>query len=239
MKLDRIEARRVSKIFDRQRAVYDVDLTVRSGEVLALLGPNGAGKTTLLGLLSSLSRPTRGEVAWLCGDAPLSVRSVRAQLAWVAHETFTYDELTGFENLELYARLHGCHRPRSEARAWLERVSLAEAGSRLAGTYSRGMRQRLALARALIGSPRALLLDEPFSGLDGPSTAHVYDLIRSALTSGSAIVLVTHDLSQAADLADRFRILRAGQVAAAIDHALDAETLRRRMAEVIETRVAS
>jgi len=239
VKLDRIEAHRVSKIFDRQRAVYNVDVEVRSGEVLALLGPNGAGKTTLLGLLSSLSRPTRGEVRWLSGEQPLSVRAVRAQLAWVAHETFTYDELTGYENLELYARLQGADDPRAEAHAWLERVALTDAQDRIARTYSRGMRQRLALARALIGRPRALLLDEPFSGLDGPSTEHVFELIHAVKAQGTALILVTHDISQAAELSDRFLILRAGQVRARIDHRLETEALRRQMAEVVEMRVAS
>jgi ABC-type multidrug transport system ATPase subunit len=239
VKLDRIEARRVSKIFDRQRAVYDVDVEVRSGEVLALLGPNGAGKTTLLGLLSSLSRPSRGDVRWLAGDRPLAIRDVRAQLAWVAHETFTYDELTGFENLELYARLQGLDDPRAEANAWVERVALTEAKDRNARTYSRGMRQRLALARALIGRPRALLLDEPFSGLDGPSTEHVFEIIRAIKAEGTALILVTHDISQAAELSDRFLILRAGQVRARVEHPLETEALRRQMADVVEVRVAS
>jgi len=239
VKLDRIEARRVTKIFDRQRAVYDVDLSVQSGEVLALLGPNGAGKTTLLGLLSSLSRPTRGEVAWYAGEHALSTREVRSQLSWVAHETFTYDELTGFENVELYARLQGQPHPADLARQWLARVSLTDAMDRAARTYSRGMRQRLALARALVGQPRALLLDEPFSGLDGPSTEHVFEIIDSVKAAGTAILLVTHDLSQAAELSDRIRILRAGQVRARIDEKIDAETLRRQMAEVVEMKVAS
>lgn len=239
MNLDRIEARRVSKFFDRHRAVYDVDVEVRSGEVVALLGPNGAGKTTLLGLLSSLSRPTRGAVRWYAGETVLGTREVRAQLAWVAHETFTYDELTGFENLELYARLQGIAEPAREARSWLERVSLTDAGDRAARTYSRGMRQRLALGRALIGRPRALLLDEPFSGLDGASTEHVFDIIRATKSGGTAIILVTHDLSQAAELSDRTMILRAGQVRDRIETPIDADSLRRRMADVVEMRVAS
>ncbi|NJK89957.1 MAG: ABC transporter ATP-binding protein [Myxococcales bacterium] len=236
MRLDRIEVRRVSKVFDRQRAIFDVDAEIRSGDVLGLLGPNGAGKTTLLGLLSSLSRPSHGSVRWWSRGTALDVRSVRSQLAWVAHETFTYDELSGLENVELVARLHGDPTPRRSAEAWLDRVQLGFARDRLARTYSRGMRQRLALARALVGRPEALLLDEPFSGLDGPSIQLVYEVIREAKARGAAMVLVTHDLAQAADLCDRFLLLRAGQVKERVETTLPVADLRSLLAKVSEER---
>ncbi len=236
MRLDRISAHRVSKVFDRQRAVYDVDLEVREGEVLGLLGPNGAGKTTLLGLLSSLSRPTRGVVQWWAAGRQLSVREVRAQLSWVAHQTFTYDELTGRENLELFARLQGVSDAPSEARSWLVRLDLEFAAERPAKTYSRGMRQRLALGRSLVGRPRALLLDEPFSGLDASSTRQVMEVLHACKADGTAMVLVSHDVSQAAELSDRFLLLRNGRVRVRIDEAQDAGTLRDQLTEVTEAR---
>ncbi|HJL41352.1 MAG TPA: ABC transporter ATP-binding protein [Myxococcales bacterium LLY-WYZ-16_1] len=205
-----VDVRRVSKVFGTHRALWRASLTFPSGSTTALLGPNGAGKSTLLWLCSTLGRPTSGEIRvgrWTGAD----LRRARGAIGFVAHTSMTYGELTGRENLELFATLSALPRPADVARRWLSAVALEFAADRAAKTYSRGMRQRLALGRALIADPPVLLLDEPFSGLDLASRAQVGELLRARRGAGTTIV-ATHDLAQAARLADRAVLLRNGRV---------------------------
>ncbi|MEE2645380.1 MAG: ATP-binding cassette domain-containing protein [Myxococcota bacterium] len=211
----RLRLEGVSRIFEDQYALISVNASLSAGEVVALLGGNGAGKSTLLKLLSLQLRPSEGLLFW--EGAPLTRvgrQALRRAVGLVGHKPMLYRDLSGRENLELFDQLHGGSRADRKARvdAQLEAVGLSEAASRLASTYSRGMQQRLALARALLPAPSLLLLDEPFSGLDQQGHQRCEALIEARRAAGALILLVTHDLGAAARLADRALILRRGKL---------------------------
>jgi heme exporter protein A len=226
-----VEIRGLCKLYGRHRALWNLDLDVDGGDGLGLLGPNGAGKTTLLWILSTLSRPSRGEVRFRGFDRPLEARG---KIAFVSHQSMTYDDLTGRENLELVARCTG--RAPSEAGIWLGRMGLEDAGDRTAKTYSRGMRQRLALARAFMIEPSIVLLDEPFTGLDQHSAAEVEGLLEALRSAGATLWLVTHELERAARLCTRFAFLARGRLVERLDGPRDGAALRRIDAETMEGR---
>lgn len=228
MSFDRVAVRRVGKLYGRHRALWDVTLETAPGDRLGLLGPNGAGKTTLLWLLSTLSRPSSGtlQVGPYSGD---QVVGARGRIALLTHDSMTYDDLTGLENLELVAELSG--RPRADASAWLAHVELEDAAERPAKTYSRGMRQRLGLARCLMIEPELLLLDEPFTGLDRASG----EALERRLRAHPAVQwIVTHELDRAARICNRFAFLRRGRLTHVIDGPADVETLRAAYATHVE-----
>ncbi|MFI5288959.1 MAG: ABC transporter ATP-binding protein [Polyangia bacterium] len=202
----------MSRVYGHKRALSDVDLTLRAGEATALLGPNGAGKTTLVGILSTLIAPSRGEVRF--GDGELEEAEVRRAIGVIAHDSFCYGDLTGRENVEFFARLYGVDRPRARAGALLERVGLSdEAADRAARTYSRGMMQRLAVARALVHQPRLLLADEPFTGLDRAGVERLGALLAEERARGALLLIVTHDFEAVAGLVDRVVVLARGKLA--------------------------
>ncbi len=202
---------KVGKIYGGRRALADVTTTFEPGRIGAVLGPNGAGKSTLLAILSTLIAPSAGEVRW--GDAPLGRGSpLRARIGYVGHEPGVYGDLTATENLTLFASLHGVSAPAARAAALLSRVGLADAAPDApARTFSRGMLQRLALARALAHDPALLLFDEPASALDPAGADWLSRELCSERDAGRVVVLVTHDLSAAA-VADQLVILRRGRV---------------------------
>ena len=190
-----------------------VDLVVRPGEALGLLGPNGAGKTTLLRMLALLLRPTSGRLAIFGHEAREAPPALRRRIGYVGHESLCYPDLTAAENLAFYARLFDV--PDAPARigellAW---AGLEAAARRPVRVYSRGMGQRLALARALLHRPELLLLDEPFSGLDPDAVRALQDRLVELRIAGHAIVLTTHDLERAAPIATRLAIVHRGRVA--------------------------
>jgi heme exporter protein A len=229
-------AERIGKIYAGRRALIDVSLTFRPGEIAAILGPNGAGKSTLLAILATLSAPTSGRVMW--GDTALTKGCAARQfLGYVGHEPGLYLELGARRNLALFARLYGLDEPEQRAHALVERVGLKELGGgddRPVRTFSRGMQQRLALARALLHEPAILLFDEPGSALDPLGVDWLAGELRRERASGRVVVLVTHDLEAAALLADHVVILRRGRLVSDFrpseDRASDA--LRARYAEV-------
>jgi len=225
-----VEIRGLCKLYGRHRALWNLDLDVEAGDGLGLLGPNGAGKTTLLWILSTLSRPSRGEIRFRGFERPLEARG---KIAFVSHESMTYDDLTGRENLELVARCTG--RAPREAGSWLERMGLEGAADRPAKTYSRGMRQRLSLARAFMIEPSIVLLDEPFTGLDQHSAAQIDAWLEALRSAGATLWLVTHELERAARLCTRFAFLARGRLVAQVDGPQDGPTLRRTYAEAMET----
>ena len=228
-----VEARSVSKIYDRHRAVWRVDLTLRPGKVMGLLGPNGAGKTTLLWLFSTLSRPTSGAIHF--GDLPPERASdARGRIGLLSHSALTYGELTAVENVAFFGRLYGAEAPDDQARRLLVEFGLEDALDRPAKTFSRGMLQRLGLARALIGHPAIVLLDEPFTGLDRASTQAVIERIGSLRDDGAMVLMVSHDMTTTATLADEVAILVRGRLAAHRDERHDAGALRQLYAEVTE-----
>jgi heme exporter protein A len=205
-----IEARQLSKVYGRQRALHGVDLTLQAGQITALLGPNGAGKSTLVSILATLTTPTSGEVRY--GGRELD-EDLRGAIGVIAHESLCYGDLTGRENLEFFARLYHVANPRMRAAEMLVRVGLGHAAERAARTYSRGMLQRLAVARALIHRPKLLLADEPFTGLDRSGVELLSQLLVEERAAGALVVVVTHDFDVIAPLADRVLVLHRGKIA--------------------------
>ena len=202
----------VSRHFGRRRALTRVSFEASGGSVLGLLGPNGAGKSTMLGILGTLQRPTSGRVRYGSFDAADQGALLRASIGVLGHDLFLYPELTARENLAFFAALGGVTDPRAAAAASLERAALADRGDDQVGSFSRGMRQRVALERALIHGPRLVLLDEPFTGLDDASTGMLVTRLRGLRDEGAIVVLATHDLDLAEGLLDHAIFLRDGRV---------------------------
>ncbi|MBW2417000.1 MAG: ABC transporter ATP-binding protein [Deltaproteobacteria bacterium] len=209
-----VEARGLEKRFGAVVALRGVDLALARGSALAVLGPNGAGKSTLLKVLAGLSQPSRGTVQMhACDGRSGSPRQARPWVGYVGHATLLYPELTARENLIFAGRLYGVKDPGARADRLLEEEGLAEFGARRAGTYSRGMSQRLAIARALVHDPELVLLDEPFTGLDYRSTGRLGERLRALRDGGRSLVLITHDLRQASQLANAALFMARGRVA--------------------------
>jgi heme exporter protein A len=228
-----IVARGLEKRFGPVRALRALDLEVRAGSTVAVIGPNGAGKSTLLRLLSGLTRPSGGtlQVGRDGGDR----RSRRGQVGLIAHASFLYPTLTARENLILAARLYGVTNPAERADALLEEQELTGVAERRAGGFSRGMAQRLSIARGLVHDPEIVLLDEPFSGLDPRAASRLAARLGALRTTRRTVVLVTHDLTRAAELADQTLLLVRGQSVPLPDQASrDAASLERHYREAVE-----
>jgi ABC-type multidrug transport system ATPase subunit len=181
---------------------------------MGLLGPNGAGKSTLLAILATLLAPSTGDVLYGAHTAASAGSSLRARLGFLSHDLHLYPELTGRENLEFFGRLYGLDRINERVEEALVHAGLAARGSDLVSGFSRGMRQRLALERALLHQPRLLLLDEPFTGLDDASVAALVGRLRGLRDGGRIIVVVTHDLDVAEALLDQVAVLKDGRLVA-------------------------
>jgi heme exporter protein A len=208
--LDRVQIAKVGKRFGTERALAGVSLELAAGSMCALLGHNGAGKTTLLGIVSTLVRASSGGVTYHSGAKPVTKGEViRREIGLLAHASLCYGELTATENLELVAGLYGLADPKVDA--VLDQVGLDKrARGRVARTYSRGMVQRLALARALLTKPSLLLLDEPFTGLDRDGALALGEQLGAIKATGAIVVVVTHDLEAIAGRTDHVAILRRG-----------------------------
>jgi len=205
----RLEA--VSKTYGAVRALSAVTVEVPYGVVTVVEGPNGSGKSTLLGILGTLTRATSGLVDHTSlGETRADVRR---KLGWLGHETLCYPDLTGVENIAMAARLHGCDVEKvvSDARA---RFDLGTFADRAVRTYSRGQRQRVGLARALVHAPALLLLDEPTAGLDTASTETLATVVREEAERGAAVVVITHDEAFSAKVGQRRYRLERGRVVA-------------------------
>jgi heme exporter protein A len=185
-----------------------ISLTLAAGEITLLLGPNGAGKTTLLSILATLMRPTSGAVRY--GAAQIEPEEVRRRIGFLGHDSLCYGDLTAAENLRLFARLYGV--PARRADELLEQVALSHVADKITRTFSRGMTQRLALARALVAAPELLLLDEPFTGLDRDGVNMLRALLADEAKRGAVVLLVTHDFAAVSDLAARVIGLHSGAI---------------------------
>jgi heme exporter protein A len=192
-------------------ALRDIRLEAERGSCLALIGRNGAGKTTLLRIIAGFSRPGKGEVRIL-GTPPRQTET-RRNVGFIGHGIAVYDELSALENLTLYARLYGLPNPRHSALEWLEQTGLERVRDGLVREFSRGMRQRLAVARAFLHNPSVLLLDEPFTALDDRAIAVLQRLLRDGLAQGKTIIMSTHQLREALELASHVALLNRGRVA--------------------------
>ena len=216
-----IRAERLARGFGGVRVLTGVDLTVAAGEVVVLLGPNGAGKTTLLRILALLLAPTGGRLVLFGTDATRAPAALRRRIGYAGHEISCYPDLSGAENLAFYAQLFGVAEPAARIARLLAWAGLDGAGRRPVRTYSRGMSQRLALARALLHEPDLLLLDEPFSGLDPDAVERLQQQLLELRAAGHSIVLATHDVDRAVPVASRLAILHRGRIAWAHDGRAD------------------
>ena len=201
----------VWKFFGDYPALRDISFDVAGGACLALLGRNGAGKTTLLRILGGLSKPAKGRVTLLGQDARAEI--TRKRIGLLGHGIGVYEELSAYENLRLFARLYGIEDPRKTAMEWLERTGLDRVSDGLVREFSRGMRQRLAVARAFLHNPALLLLDEPFTALDDRAIKVLQDLLKGALTEGRTIIMSTHQLREALELATDVALINRGRLA--------------------------
>lgn len=215
-----IIAENVSKSFGLRFALRGVSFTIGRGELIALLGANGSGKTTLLRTLSGLSKHSSGKVTIGGWDLPREAAAIRGQIGVVAHLPLLYDDLTAEENLLLYAELYnlpremGKHGVQARIAESLARVGLAKRSKDRVRTFSRGMQQRLSLARAALHQPAIMLLDEPYTGLDAPGAALLDSLLREWREAGTTLIAALHDLERAAAVCQRALILAGGKLAA-------------------------
>jgi heme exporter protein A len=219
-----IRIEKLDKRYSHKRVLRDLSLQVNAGEVVALLGANGAGKTTLMRIVAGLEQPSRGEV-WL-GQVPLSRASheIRRYVGLVGHAPLLYDNLSGLENLQFFARMYDIIEPATRIEAVLRSVDLWTRRYDAVRTYSRGMIQRLAIGRAILHDPPVLLLDEPDTGLDQVSARNLAELVTTLRRSRRAVLLTTHHLERAVDWADRLAFLADGEIVeelptAELDHA--------------------
>jgi heme exporter protein A len=209
--IDRVRIEKLVKRYGSERALAGVSLELRAGSMCALLGHNGAGKTTLVGIVSTLVRQTAGAVAYESGGKAVEGAGVRREIGLLAHASLCYGELSAIENLELFAGLYDVDGSPAAIAKLLDRVGLdGRARERAARTYSRGMLQRLALARALLSKPSLLLLDEPFTGLDRGGALALGEQLGELKESGTIVVVVTHDLEAIAGRTDHVAVLRRG-----------------------------
>jgi heme ABC exporter ATP-binding subunit CcmA len=203
----------VSRVFGRRRALHRVSLSAAAGTVTALLGHNGAGKSTLLSIAATLLRPTSGTVHYGTIGAEAGGKALRARIGLLGHDLYIYQELTAAENLRFFARVYAIDRIEARVDAALERAGLVDRRDDVVAGFSRGMRQRLALERALIHEPRLLLLDEPFTGLDEAARAALRARLRAARDAGAIVILTTHDTAAIEGLTDTAVSLVDGRLA--------------------------
>ncbi len=201
----------LSRSFGARRAVDGVTLTVAAGEALALFGPNGAGKTTLLRMLGGLLRPTSGKAR--IGDAVLpGGPEARRRIGVISHQSLLYDALTARENVEFAARLYRVKDPVAKSRDALERMRILDRADTPVRALSRGLRQRVSVARAIVHSPSVVLADEPFTGLDVAGAKALAALLTELRDAGAAVILVTHNIEEGLGLATHAAIMDRGKV---------------------------
>lgn len=207
-----IETKSLAKFFGLNPVLRGIDLQIPAGQSLALLGSNGAGKTTLLRILSTLSTPTAGSVTINGYDLATQAHAIRPLLGVVSHKPLLYDTFNAVENLTFYAELYGLTNYALHLTHLLDTVGLTRYKDQPIRTYSRGMQQRLAVARALLHAPKILLLDEPFTGLDQQAARLLEDILLDAKQNGTTILLSTHQLDRAQRLVDRVVLLKKGKI---------------------------
>ncbi len=230
-----VETQGLRKAFGPVVALRDVNLRIPYLQSATILGPNGAGKSTLIRILSTLIRPSGGHVAVDGLDVLAQGTEVRRRIGFAAHQTLLYGDLSALQNLRFYGRMYGLSDVETRARELIHRVELTERQDDLVRTLSRGMQQRLAIARCLLHDPRILLLDEPYTGLDQRAARILTNLIHELLAEGRTLLMTTHDLQWAAEVAQQVFILLGGRV---VHHAsasgLSAQDLREIYQQYVE-----
>lgn len=211
-----IEVRKLVKTFGYKPVLRGIDFHVEQGEFVALVGPNGAGKTTFLRILASLSRSNMGEVRVAGYRLPAQASAVRRRLGVLSHQPLLYGDLTAEENLRFYGRMYGLRDMNQRVEDILHLVGLRARRRDLVRGFSRGMQQRLAIGRAILHEPEILLFDEPHTGLDQDAAEMLDELLREVAARGRTVVMTSHDLQRAGDLATRIDILSKGKIAVSL-----------------------
>jgi heme exporter protein A len=207
-----IETQGLTKHFGAVAALKRVDLRVSTGESLALFGPNGAGKTTLIRILTLGLKANSGAVRIAGLDPRSDNLGIRQRIGLISHQSLLYDQLTAAENLEFFARLYGVEDPRSRGAELLDTIGLGHRAADPVGMLSRGMQQRVSIARALVHDPPVVFLDEPFTGLDPHAAAMLRTTLDGLRTRGRTVLLVTHNLRQGLELSHRWALLSRGRI---------------------------
>ena len=211
-----IKVQKLIKRFGLKTVLRGLDFQVDQGEFVALLGPNGAGKTTFLRILASLSRPSMGGVNIAGYRLPDQAAAVRRRLGVVSHQPLLYGDLTAEENLLFYGRMYGVDDLADRIKEVLALVGLTNRRRDLVRTFSRGMQQRLAIGRAVLHDPDVVLFDEPHTGLDQDASAMLDTVLQEVAARGRTVVMTSHDLARAADLASRFDVISRGVISASV-----------------------
>jgi heme exporter protein A len=214
-----IQVRKLVKRFGLKIVLKGLNFNAEQGEFVALLGPNGAGKTTFLRILSSLSRPSLGEVRLAGYVLPGEAAALRRTLGVVSHLPLLYGDLTAEENLIFFARMYGIEDAPHRIQEVLEMVGLLPRRRDLVRTFSRGMQQRLAIGRAVLHDPEVMLFDEPHTGLDQDACTMLDRVLIEIAARGRTVVMTSHDLARTAALASRFDVLSRGVIAASVQRA--------------------
>ena len=222
-----IEVRKLTKAFGHQAALRGIDLAVDEGEFLTLFGPNGAGKTTLIRIISSLTRPTAGTVRVRGEELGKAGTSLRKYIGLISHNPLLYGDLTPDENLRFFARMYELPDAAARIDTVLDQVGLAARRRDPVRTFSRGMVQRLAIARAILHDPAIMLLDEPYTGLDLQAADMLRAVLEELAASNRTVILTTHNLEQGLEMCDRAAILNRGKMAWEGERAgLDLESMK-------------
>lgn len=207
-----LDSKGIEKRFGYAYAVRNVSLQVRRGEFVALFGSNGAGKTTFLKVAAGLMRPTKGTLSIEGFDVAKNAEETRRRVGFLSHNTFVYRDLSPLENLKFFCRLYGVSDSEERLLDLLKRVDLAQRAKDPVRAFSRGLQQRVGIARALLHNPALILLDEPYTGLDAKAAQTLNDILDEAARSGKTIILTTHDINQGLRAATRAVILDRGKV---------------------------
>ena len=208
---DSVQVLDVSRHFGRRRALANISFTARPGDIVGLLGPNGAGKSTLITMLATLASPSKGEIRYGNETAAQAGPRLRTRIGLLAHELHLYPELSARQNLTFFAQLYGLD-PRALVGDALAAAGLADRADDAVGSFSRGMRQRLALERSLLHRPKLVLFDEPFTGLDDRAVGVIADRLRRLAAGGAIVLLATHDMDLADGLVTRVALIRDGRL---------------------------
>jgi ABC-type multidrug transport system ATPase subunit len=207
-----IIAEGVTKSFGNIQALSGIDLRVKKGEFLTVFGPNGAGKTTLIKLLSTLTKPTSGKLIIADHDIRKEPDKVRGLIGVISHDPYLYGNLSALENMRFFASLYSVSQAEEKAIGVIKQIGLESRMHDLVRTFSRGMQQRLAVARAIIHEPKILLLDEPYTGLDQHGGRIFGDLLKWLKTQNRTIIMTTHNLPEGLEISDRVAILNKGKI---------------------------
>ncbi len=207
-----VEADRLGKSIDEKPILRDLTFSIPTGQYCTLLGANGAGKSTLLNVLATLIAPTTGTLSMFGHPVGKAMTDLRGKIGMIGHNPMLYRDLSALENLVFFGRLYGVAKPQGRAEELLEFVNLTNRRHDPVKSFSRGMTQRVAIARALMHEPDMLLSDEPFAGLDAPSTAALETMLARLQGEGRTIILANHDIEQSTRLTERVLVLRAGRL---------------------------